>query len=284
MARLAHGVATSHLGALGAAMDFNRTSDPYWSPIFEAYEFSRQWIAQEKPDVVILVYNDHAASFSLDVIPTFAIGCARSFNHADEGWGARALPPVEGCPGLAGHLAQSLILDEFDMTIVNRLDLDHGCSVPLSLMFGQTDRWPAKIIPIAVNVIQYPPPTGARCFKLGQAIRRAVESFPEDMNVMIWGTGGMSHQLQGPRAGLINSEFDRAFLEDVVDNPERLLDLSHEDYIRKAGSEGIELILWLVMRGALNKDVSRLHSFYHVPASNTALGHLILSNASSSGV
>lgn len=277
MAKIRDGVATSHLGALGAAMDFHRTAEPYWSPIFEGYEFSRKWIAQEMPDVVILVYNDHAASFSLDVIPTFAIGCAKSFAHADEGWGARRLPIVEGYPDLAGHIAQSLILDEFDMTIVNKLDLDHGSSVPLSLMFGETDKWPAKVIPLAVNVIQYPPPTGARCFKLGQAIRRAVESFPEDINVMVWGTGGMSHQLQGPRAGLINPEFDQAFLADIVDNPQRLLDISHEEYIRKAGSEGIELILWLVMRGALTGAVRKLHSFYHVPASNTALGHVIIS-------
>ena len=283
MAKLMNGVATSHLGALGAAMDFNRTEDPYWSPIFEAYKVSRDWIKIEKPDVVILVYNDHAAFFSLDFIPTFAIGCAKSFAHADEGWGARQLPPVEGSPDLAGHIAQSLILDEFDMTIVNRLELDHGCSVPLSLMFGDTDVWPAKVIPIAVNVIQYPPPTGARCFKLGQAIRRAVDSFPVDLNVMIWGTGGMSHQLQGPRAGLINSEFDRAFMDHLVDDPQRLLGISHEEYIRKAGSEGIELILWLVMRGALKPNVRKVHSFYHVPASNTALGHLILSEATTSG-
>lgn len=277
MATIRHGVATSHLGALGAAMDFKRTTDPYWAPIFEAYEFSRRWIREEKPDVIILVYNDHAASFSLDIIPTFSIGCARRFAPADEGWGAREVPTVEGCPELAGFLAQHLILNEFDMTIVNRLELDHGCTVPLSLMFGVTERWPVKVIPIAVNVIQYPPPTGARCYKLGQAIRRAIDDYPEDLNVMIWGTGGMSHQLQGPRAGLINREFDEAFLEKIVHEPERLLDINHEEYIRKAGSEGIELILWLVMRGTLGKNVERLHRFYHVPASNTALGHLILS-------
>jgi protocatechuate 4,5-dioxygenase beta chain len=277
MAKIRHGVGTSHLGALGAAIDFKRTSDPYWAPIFAAYEFSRRWIREEKPDVIILVYNDHAASFSLDIIPTFSIGCARTFSPADEGWGARDVPLVEGCPKLAGFIAQHLILNEFDMTIVNRLELDHGCTVPLSLMFGETDRWPVKVVPIAVNVIQYPPPTGARCYKLGQAIRRAIDDYPEDINVMIWGTGGMSHQLQGPRAGLINREFDEAFLEKIVHEPERLLEISHEEYIRKAGSEGIELILWLVMRGALGRDVQRLHRFYHVPASNTALGHLILS-------
>ena len=276
MARITAGVATSHVPAIGAAIDNGRSGEDYWKPVFAGYEKSKGWIAGAKPDVVILVYNDHASAFSLELIPTFAIGCAESFAPADEGWGPRPVPTVQGHPELAWHLAQSLILDEFDMTIVNKMDVDHGLTVPLSLMFGQPDAWPCKVIPLAVNVVQYPPPTGNRCFRLGQAIARAVASFPQDLNVQVWGTGGMSHQLQGPRAGLINREFDTAFLDRLIADPEAQARVPHIDYVREAGSEGIELVMWLIMRGALTPKVRELHRFYHVPASNTAVGHLIL--------
>jgi len=280
VARITAGVATSHVPAIGAALDNGKAGDAYWAPLFAGYEVSKAWIAAEKPDVILLVYNDHASAFSLELIPTFAIGCAERFQPADEGWGPRPVPVVEGHPELAWHLAESLILDEFDMTIVNRMDVDHGLTVPLSLMFGQPDAWPCKVIPLAVNVVQYPPPTGNRCLKLGQAIRRAVESFPEDLKVVVFGTGGMSHQLQGPRAGLINAEFDNAFLDRLVADPEGQAAVPHLDYVREAGSEGIELVMWLVMRGALDREVRVAHRFYHVPASNTAVGHLILENPS----
>lgn len=233
---------------------------------------------EHTPDVVILVYNDHASAFSLDMIPTFAIGCAESFAPADEGWGPRPVPVVQGHADLACHIAQSTILDEFDMTVVNRMDVDHGLTVPLSLMFGQPEAWPCRVIPLAVNVVQYPPPTGRRCFALGRAIRRAVESFDEDLDVQVWGTGGMSHQLQGPRAGLINREFDTAFLDRLVGDPAALVALPHIEYVREAGSEAIELVMWLVMRGALDERVREVRRFYHVPASNTAVGHIILEN------
>ena len=268
----------SHVPAIGAAVDAGKTGEPYWAPMFAGFEESRAWIAREKPDVVILVYNDHASAFSLDLIPTFALGCAESFEPADEGWGRRPVPTVEGCPELAWHLAESLILDEFDMTIVNKMDVDHGLTVPLSLMFGQPDAWPCKVIPLAVNVVQYPPPSGKRCYALGQAIARAVASFPKDLKVMVFGTGGMSHQLQGARAGLINADFDTDFLNRLVDDPEGLSLKPHLDYVREAGSEGIELVMWLIMRGALKPDVREVRRFYHVPASNTAVGHIILDN------
>ena len=278
MARIIAGVTTSHVPAIGAALDLGKTADPYWQPLFAGYEFSKRWIAEQQPDVVVLVYNDHASAFSLELIPTFAIGCAESFAPADEGWGPRPVPVVQGHPELAWHIAQSTILDEFDMTIVNRMDVDHGLTVPLSLMFGQPAAWPCKVIPLAVNVVQYPPPTGNRCFNLGKAIRKAVESFPEDLKVMVWGTGGMSHQLQGPRAGLINREFDTAFLDRLASDPEGLAKIPHVDYVREAGSEGIELVMWLIMRGALARDAREVYRFYHVPASNTAVGHMILQN------
>ena len=279
MARITAGLATSHVPAIGAALDLGKADEPYCQPVFAGYEWTKHWVAQEKPDVVILVYTDHASNFSLEMIPTFAIGCAESFKPADEGYGARPVPVVQGHPDLAWHIAQSTILDEFDMTIVNKMDVDHGLTVPLSLVFGQPEHWPTKVIPIAVNVVQYPPPTGNRCYALGEAIRRAVESYPEDLTVHIWGTGGMSHQLQGPRAGLINREFDNAFLDRLTSDPQALRRIKHIEYLREAGSEGIEMVMWLIMRGALGEDLAELHRFYNVPASNTAVGHIVFEPA-----
>jgi protocatechuate 4,5-dioxygenase beta chain len=284
MAKITASVYTSHVPAIGAALDLGKTQEPYWQPLFQGYEFSKQWMRDNKPDVIFLVYNDHATAFSLDMIPTFAIGTAASYQPADEGWGPRPVPVVQGHPKLAAHIAQSVIQQDFDLTIVNKMDVDHGLTVPLSLMCGQPAAWPCPVIPFAVNVVQYPVPSGQRCFNLGKAIRKAVESYDEDLNVHIWGTGGMSHQLQGPRAGLINKTFDNAFLDLLIADPAAAAAIPHIDYVREAGSEGIELVMWLIARGAMN-DVARpsastraRHRFYHVPASNTAVGHLILEN------
>jgi protocatechuate 4,5-dioxygenase, beta chain len=278
MARITAGIACSHVPAIGAAMDLGKTGEPYWAPLFRGFEPSRQWMAQNTPDVVFLIYNDHATAFSLDMIPTFAIGCAEEFRPADEGWGPRPVPMVKGHPELASHITQCVIQADFDLTIVNRMDVDHGLTVPLSLLFGQPTAWPCKVIPFAVNVVQFPPPSGNRCYQLGGAIRHAVDSFDANLKVQIWGTGGMSHQLQGPRAGLINKEFDARFLDQLVSDPQALTKIPHVQYIREAGSEGIELVMWLIMRGALDAQVREVHRFYHVPASNTAVGHMILEN------
>ena len=283
MARISASVYTSHVPAIGAALDLGKTAEPYWQPVFEGYRFSKQWLRDNKPDVIFLVYNDHASAFSLDMIPTFAIGTADAYQPADEGWGPRPVPVVQGHPELAAHIAQSVIQQDFDLTIVNKMDVDHGLTVPLSLMCGQPQAWPCPVIPFAVNVVQYPVPSGARCFKLGQAVRTAVESYDAPLSVQIWGTGGMSHQLQGPRAGLINKAFDNAFLDQLISDPHALAQKPHIDYVREAGSEGIELVMWLIARGAM-ADVAGgarphvAHRFYHVPASNTAVGHLILEN------
>jgi len=276
MAKVIAGVATSHVPAIGAAIDLGKTGEDYWKPLFAGYEPSKKWMAETKPDVVILVYNDHANAFSLEIIPTFAIGVADSFPPADEGWGPRKVPVVQGHPELAWHLSESLILEEFDMTMVNEMPVDHGLTVPLSLMCGEPDEWPCPVIPLCVNVIQYPPPTGNRCYELGQAIRRAVESFEEDLRVVVFGTGGMSHQLHGERAGLINQEWDKQFLDDLTANPERLRKLPHIEYVRDAGSEGIEMVMWLIMRGALSENAREVYRFCHVPASNTSVGNIIL--------
>jgi protocatechuate 4,5-dioxygenase beta chain len=282
-ARITASVYTSHVPAIGAALDLGKTAEPYWQPVFAGYEDSKTWFAENTPDVIVLVYNDHATAFSLEMIPTFAIGTGARFDIADEGWGPRPVPGVVGEPKLAAHIAQSVIQQDFDLTIVNQMDVDHGLTVPLSLMCGQPDAWPCPIIPFAVNVVHYPVPSGRRCLNLGRAIRAAVESYDEDLNVQIWGTGGMSHQLQGPRAGLINSEFDQAFLDGLIASPSELADKPHVDYVREAGSEGIELVMWLIARGAMSDlaggpPPTVRHRFYHVPASNTAVGHLILEN------
>ena len=283
MARITASVYTSHVPAIGAAIDLGKTAEPYWQPVFKGYEFSKQWMKENRPDLIFLVYNDHATAFSLEMIPTFAIGTAAEYPPADEGWGPRPVPKVVGHPELASHIAQSVIQDDFDLTIVNKMDVDHGLTVPLSLMCGQPPQsdfaWPCPVIPFAVNVVQYPVPSGRRCWNLGRAIRKAVASYDEPLRVQIWGTGGMSHQLQGPRAGLINKEFDNAFLDELIADPAHLADKPHIDYVREAGSEGIELVMWLIARGAMSDEPPVVrHRFYHVPASNTAVGHLILEN------
>jgi protocatechuate 4,5-dioxygenase beta chain len=288
MARITASVFTSHVPAIGAALDLGKTQEDYWQPVFDGYLPSKQWMKDNPPDVVFLIYNDHATAFSLQMIPTFAIGTGQSYRPADEGWGPRPVPVVQGHPALASHIAQSVIQQDFDLTIVNQMDVDHGLTVPLSLMCGArdpaTEAWPCPVIPFAVNVVQYPVPSGRRCFELGRAIRRAVQSYDEDLNVHIWGTGGMSHQLQGARAGLINRDWDNRFLDRLIAEPAALAEVPHIDYVREAGSEGIELVMWLIARGAMADAAGGpapqvKHRFYHVPASNTAVGHLILQEA-----
>jgi protocatechuate 4,5-dioxygenase, beta chain len=276
MAEIVGGIGTSHVPAVGVAFDKGNTNDPYWAPYFDKLGPAREWMAEMRPDACIVVYNDHACAFSLELIPTFALGLAEVFPIADEGFGPRPVPPVPGHPELAWHLAESLILDEFDMTLVNEMRVDHGLTVPLSVAFGQVDEWPCPVVPLAVNVVQYPPPTGNRCFQLGKALRRAVESFPGDERIVVFGTGGLSHQLQAQRAGLINVGWDLAFLDGLVSDPERIATIPHVEYLREAGSEGIELVMWLIMRGALGDEVREVYRATHLPTSNTHNGLLVL--------
>lgn len=276
MAEIIGGLGTSHVPAIGVAIDRGRTAEPYWAPYFDSLVDVRTWVAEQAPDVCIVVYNDHATAFSMQIIPTFAIGVGESFAPADEGFGPRPVPVVEGHPDLAWHLAESLILDEFDLTIVNEMEVDHGLTVPLSVMFDQPDAWPCRVVPICVNVVQYPPPTGRRCLALGRALRRAVESFDGLERVLVVGTGGLSHQLQAQRAGLINTDFDHRFLDLLVGDPAAAAAIPHVEYLREAGSEGIEMVMWLVMRGALADSVSERVRLSHVPASNTHAGVLVL--------
>ena len=279
MAEVVAGVGTSHVPAVGAAIDHDKQAEPYWAPYFAKIEPARRWMAEAHPDVCVVVYNDHASAFSLRLVPTFALGVAASFPPADEGYGPRRVPDVPGHPELAWHLAESLILDEFDMTIANEMPVDHGCTVPLSVLYGQPEQWPCRVVPLCVNVIQYPPPTGHRCWQLGRALRRAIDAYPGSERVAVLGTGGMSHQLQGERAGLLNPEFDDAFMDCLVDDPARQAQVDHTTYIREAGAEGVELVMWLVMRGALDEEVREVYRMHHVPTSNTSNGLIILENA-----
>ncbi|MBW0105609.1 class III extradiol dioxygenase subunit beta [Pseudonocardia sp. KRD291] len=279
MSEVIWGLATSHVPSIGAAMDREKTADPVWAPLFEGYRPAREWLAGHTPDVAILVYNDHANGVDLDVVPTFALGTAESYRVADEGFGRRPVPDVTGDPELSFHLLQSLMDEGFDLTVFQELDVDHGFTVPLSVWTPDPgEAWPCPVIPIMVNVIRYPQPTAARCYALGQALGRAIASYDGVRTVGILGTGGMSHQLAGARAGFINSSFDHMFLEQIARDPAKLAALTREQYIREAGSEGIELIMWLVMRGALNAQVRTVHTAYHVPASNTAAGLALFDN------
>ena len=278
MANLFAGVGTSHVPVIGAMMDHKKTNDPQWKKLFDGYEPVRQWMKKEKPDVIIMVYNDHASAFTLDINPTFAIGLSEEFHPADEGYGPRKVPVVKGHPKLAWHITEQLILNEFDITMVNNIPVDHGLTVPLSIACGEVDEWPCQVIPLCVNVIQYPQPTGNRCFNLGKEIRKAVDSFDEDLKVVIFGTGGMSHQLQGERAGLVNADFDIKFLDDLTQDVDRLVNIKHVEYLRESGSEGAELVMWMIMRGALDDDVEETYRDYFVPASNTGAGIIVLEN------
>ncbi|MEZ7002233.1 class III extradiol dioxygenase subunit beta [Streptomyces sp. AD55] len=279
MSEVIWGLATSHVPSIGAAMDRGMTADPVWSPLFEGYAPAREWLARNKPDVAILVYNDHANGVDMDIVPTFALGTAERYRVADEGFGRRPVPDVEGDPDFSFHLLRHLMDDGFDLTVFQELDVDHGFTVPLSVWTPEPGgAWPCPVVPIVVNVIQYPQPTAARCYALGQALGRAIAAYEGAGTVGILGTGGMSHQLAGARAGFINPEFDHMFLDAIEEDPGKLAALTREDFIREAGAEGIELIMWLVMRGAMNERVRRVHRAYHVPASNTAAGLALFDN------
>jgi protocatechuate 4,5-dioxygenase beta chain len=276
MAEVIAGFGVSHIPALGVAMEGDGTGPA--AAVFEKFAPVREWVRSLELDTVIVIYNDHASSFSLELLPTFAIGAAEAYAPADEGYGARNVPVAQGDADLSWHLIESVIPEGFDLAVAQKLDVDHGLTVPLTVLFGTPPEWPVKIVPLEVNVVQQPTPSAQRCLDLGAAIGRAIASFPGGTRVGVVGTGGMSHQLQGRRAGHINSEFDRMFLTDIVDNPRRLAKLSNTDLIQEAGSEGAELVMWLVMRGALGDNVTEVHSAYHVPVSNTAAGLVAIDN------
>lgn len=270
MARIIGGIGTSHVPTIGVAYDKGRQAEPAWAPLFDGYKPVARWLQQQAPDVLLMFYNDHANSFFFDLYPTFALGVAPSFEVADEGAGLRPLPRIQGHAELAIHLAECLVNDEFDLATFQDRALDHGCHSPLPLLWSDKPEWPGAIVPVAINVLQYPLPTALRCYKLGQALRRAVLSFPEDLRVAVVGTGGLSHQVHGERSGFNNTEWDLRFLDLLEHDPMALTRMTHADYVRLGGAEGAEVIMWLAMRGALGPQITKLHQNYYL-ATTTAM-------------
>lgn len=278
MATIIGGIGSSHVPTIGLAFDKGKQKDPAWEPLFKGYEPVAEWLAERKPDVLVVFYNDHANSLFFDFYPTFALGVSPIFEIADEGAGKRPLPPIKGHPELAAHIAECLVNDEFDLTVFQEKPLDHGFNSPLSLLWPHKPDWPGAVVPIEINVLQYPLPTALRCYKLGQAVRRAVEAYPEDLKVVVVGTGGLSHQVHGERTGFNNTDWDMRFLDLLETDPAQLARMRHVDYVRLGGAESVESIMWLAMRGALSDHVRKLHQNYYLPTT-TAMTVVLFENA-----
>ncbi len=277
MAKIIGGIGTSHVPSVGVAYDKGEQNSNAWKPLFDGYKPAQEWLKEIKPDVAILVYNDHGCDFFFDKYPTFAIGAANEYPIGDEGFGTRPLPPVKGNAEFSWALCEHLIYNEFDITVCQELMVEHGFLVPMNLLFPNDPDWPIEVVPVQVNVIQHPLPTAMRCYRLGQAIAQAVDSFDDDKKVVILGTGGMSHQLHGARFGYLNSEFDNWFMDQIESNPTVLTNMTHQELMEKAGAEAVELIMWLVMRGAMNEKVRRIHRNYYAPMT-TGMGLICLEN------
>jgi gallate dioxygenase len=266
MARIIGGIAASHTPTIGFAYDRNKRDDPVWAPIFENFAPLAAWLADKRPDVLVLIYNDHVTSFFFDHYSAFALGVGPQWRVADEGAGARDLPPIKGHPRLAAHIGESLVADEFDMSFFQDKALDHGCFSPLSVLCPHEPDWPIPIVPLQMGVLQFPVPSARRFYKLGQALRRAIESYPEDLKVAIVATGGLSHQVHGERAGFNNTEWDHRFLDLFERDPERLAGMTIAEYAELGGFEGAEVIMWLTMRGALPANVACRFRSYYLPS------------------
>ena len=279
MAKIIGGITTSHIPAIGNAMARKLENDPYWKRFFDGYEPVKAWLEAQKPDLAIVVYNDHGLNFFLDKVPTFAIGCADEYVNADEGWGLPSSASFQGDAEFSWHIAESLINQNFDMTTCQEMLVDHGCVVPMNLMWRHLPEWPCQLIPLAVNTVQHPLPSAKRCYDLGKALRVAIESYPEDKKVVIIGTGGLSHQLQGERAGIIDVQFDLQCMDYIINDPDKMTAYSNSEIMEKAGTEGVEVIMWMVMRGALSPNVDVVHKHYHAPISNTGAGVVLLVDA-----
>lgn len=277
MARIIGGIASSHSPTIGFAKDTNKQNDPAWRPIFEGYQPVQRWIKEKRPDVLFTIYNDHVTSFFFDHYSAFALGVDDSYVPADEGGGRRELPPIKGHAGLARHIAYSLVADEFDLSIFQKKPLDHGCFSPLSMLATEPTAWPFAIVPLQVGVLQFPVPSAKRCFKLGQSLREAIETYAEDLAVAVVATGGLSHQVHGERCGFNNTAWDEKFLELLEKDPLKLTEITLAEYATLGGMEAAEIIMWLVMRGTLSASVRKVHQSYYLP-SMTALATAIYEN------
>jgi protocatechuate 4,5-dioxygenase, beta chain len=277
MAQIIGGITTSHVPSIGGAIAKGLQNDPYWKPFFDGFVPVRKWLAEVKPDVAVVFYNDHGLNFFLDKMPTFAIGAAPSYPNADEGWGIPTTAPLPGHPALSWHVIESLVNEEFDPVTCQEMLVDHACSLPMALLWPDQN-WPVKVLPVCINTVQAPLPSARRCYKLGQAVARAVQSWPGDEKVVMVGTGGLSHQLDGERAGFINKPFDLQFMRSLIDDPTWATKFSTHELVEQAGTQGIELLMWLATRAALPGRVSQLHTNYHIPISNTAAGLMLMEN------
>lgn len=266
MARIIGEIAASHTPTIGFAFDKNKQDDPVWAPIFENFAPLSSWLAEKRPDVLLYIFNDHVTSFFLDHYPAFSLGVGKQWQPADEGGGARDLPPIDGHPELAEHIGRSLTTDEFDLSFFQNKSLDHGCFSPLSVLCPHAPAWPTKLIPLQMGVLQIPIPSARRCYRLGQALRRAIESYPEDLRIAIVATGGLSHQVHGERCGFNNPEWDQRFLDLLQNDPEQLAGMTIAEYATLGGFEGAEVIMWLAMRGALPSNVVCRHRSYYPPS------------------
>jgi protocatechuate 4,5-dioxygenase beta chain len=279
MARIVGAITTSHIPAIGNAIAKGLQDEPYWKPFFGAFAQVHAWLDKVRPDAAVVVYNDHGLQFFLDKMPTFALGAADEYRNADEGWGLPTLPPYRGDAALSWHLIESLVGEEFDLTTCQEMLVDHAFTVPLKLLWPKERACPVATVPLAVNTVQHPLPTPARCIKLGRALGRAIASYPKDMKVVVVGTGGLSHQLDGTRAGFINRGFDEMCMAAMVDEPEALARYSIHQLVEAAGTQGVEVLNWLIARAALTGRVEKVHSNYHIPISNTASGLMVLEQA-----
>ncbi len=279
MARIVGAVTTSHVPAIGGAIARGAQQEPYWKPFFDGFAPVHSWLERVRPDVAVVFYNDHGLNFFLDKMPTFAVGAASEYCNADEGWGLPTVRPFAGDPELSWHLIESLLKDEFDPTTCQEMLVDHAFTIPMALLWPGGGPWPVRTVPICINTVQHPLPSAARCFKLGRAVGRAIERWQSDSKVLIVGTGGLSHQLDGARAGYINRDFDLMCMDRMVHDPAALTRYSNTDLVSLAGSQGVELLMWLAARGALHSRVASLHSNYHIPISNTASAVMLLENA-----
>jgi protocatechuate 4,5-dioxygenase, beta chain len=278
MAKIVGGIGTTHVPAIGGAIAKGLQRDPYWKPFFDGFAGARRWLGQVRPDVVVVFYNDHGLNFFLDKMPTFAVGAASEYKHADEGWGLPVSQPYPGDTAFSWHLIESLVADEFDVTMCQEMLVDHAFTIPVALLWPEPNARPVLTVPISINTVQHPLPSPARCFKFGQAVGRAIASYGKNLNVLVLGTGGLSHQLDGKRAGFINKEFDLMCMDKLANDPETLARYSSLQIVEEAGSQGVELLNWIAMRGALTGDVSEIHRNYHIPISNTASALLVLEN------
>ena len=277
MAKIIGGIGTTHVPSIGKAIAEKKQNDPYWQPFFRGFDYVHNWLAREKPDVAVVFYNDHGLNFFLDKLPTFAVGAAEEYRNQDEGWGIPVSRSVGGDPALSWHVINTLVADEFDITMCQDMLVDHAVTIPMALMWPDK-KWPVKIVPISINTVQHPLPSPKRCLNLGRSVGRAIQSYPRDLRVMIVGTGGLSHQLDGKRAGFINKEFDQLCMDKLAGAPDTLARYSIHDWVEESGAQGVEFLNWMAMRGALPGSVIEVHRNYHVPISNTAAATVVLEN------